>query len=61
MDGVNLTLTVHVQDRSGNFSQPVVFPLSMNPRSTQEAPPQGVFKEEALGAVTVILDNGKAS
>ena len=61
MDGVNLTLTVHVQDRSGNFSQPVVFPLLLNSRSTQEGPPQGVFKEEALGVVVVTLDNGKAS
>ena len=61
MDAVNLTVTVHVQDRSGNFSQPVVFPFPMTPRSTQEAPPQGVFKEEALGALMVTLDNGKAS
>ena len=61
MDGVNLTLTVNVQDRSGNFSQPVIFPLSLNPRSTQEAPPQGVFKEQALGAVMVTLSNGRFS
>jgi hypothetical protein len=52
---VNLWLTIHVQDRSGNFSQPAVFPLSINARSTQEVPPQGVFKEEALGPVMVVL------
>ncbi len=52
---INLMLTVQVQDRSGNFSQPVVFPLSINNRSTQEVPPQGVFKEDALGPVMVTL------
>ena len=52
---INLMLTIHVQDRSGNFSQPAVFPLSINRNSVQEAPPQGVFKEEALGPVMVTL------
>lgn len=52
---INLTLTVHVQDGSGNFSQAAVFPLSINSRSTQEAPPQGIFKEEGLGPVIVTL------
>jgi hypothetical protein len=61
MGGVHLTLTIHVQDRSGNLSHPVVFPLSIDPRSTQEAPPQGVFKEQELGAVMVTLNNGRFS
>ena len=55
LNNVNLTLTVQVQDRSGNFSQPAVFPLTLNTRSFQEAPPQGVFKDQALGPVIVKL------
>jgi len=55
LDFVNLTLTVEVQDRSGNLSRPVVFPLSINSRYTQEAAPQGVFKEQELGPVMVRL------
>jgi hypothetical protein len=55
LDFITLTLTVNVQDRAGNFSQPVVFPLSLGPRFTQEAPPQGIFKEQELGPVMVTL------
>ena len=55
LDFVNLTLTIEVQDRSGNFSQPAAFPLSINSRYTQEAAPQGVFKEQELGPVMVRL------
>lgn len=55
LDFVNLTLTIEVQDRSGSFSQPVAFPLSINSRYTQEAAPQGVFKEQELGPVMVRL------
>jgi hypothetical protein len=54
---VKLTLTVHVQDKSGNFSQPVVFPLFIHQRATLETPPQGVFKEQAIGPIMVQLRN----
>ncbi len=60
MNFVNLDLIVHIQDGSGNFSEPIVFPLAMNNLSAQEAPPQGVFKEEALGPVMVTLKPGRA-
>ena len=52
---VNLTLIVQVQDKSGNFSAPAAFPLSINSRYTQEAPPERVFKEQGLGPVMVRL------
>jgi hypothetical protein len=52
---VHLTVTVNIQDRSGNFSAPAVFGLSLNPRSAQEAPPQGVFKEQELGPIMIRL------
>ncbi len=55
IDFVSLTLTVHLQDTSGSFSEAAVFPLSINPRSTQELPPQGIFKEVHLGALPILL------
>jgi hypothetical protein len=54
---VKLTLTVYVQDKSGNFSQPALFPLFMHGRATVETPPQGVFKEQAIGPIMVQLRN----
>ncbi len=55
LEFVTLTLTVHVQDGSGNFSQPVVFPVSFSTRFVQEVPPPGVFKEQDLGPIMVTL------
>ena len=55
LDGTAITLTVQIQDRSGNFSQPAVFPLTVKSVATQEAPPQGVFKERDLGPVMVTV------
>jgi len=54
---VKLTLTVHVQDKSGNFSQPAVFPLFIHQRAALDTPPQGVFKEQAIGPIMVQLQN----
>ena len=55
LEFVSLKLTVEVQDREGRFSAPVVFPLYIHSRAIQEAPPQGVFKEEDLGPVMLEL------
>jgi hypothetical protein len=54
---VKLTLTLHVQDKWGNFSQPAVFPLFMHQRAKLETPPQGVFKEQAIGPIMIQLRN----
>lgn len=51
LNDVNITLTAQVQDRSGSFSQAVVFSLKLNTRSVQQAPPQGIFKDQPLGPV----------
>jgi len=56
---VNLTLTVHIQDRAGHFSQPAIFPLSFHARFIQEAPLQGVFKEQDLGPIMITLRAGR--
>lgn len=55
LEFVTLNLSVQIQDGSGNFSQPVVFPLSFSSRSVQEMPPPGVFTEQDLGPIMVTL------
>ena len=52
---VKLTLKIQIEDKSGHFSEPAVFPLSFNSHSTQEAPPKGVFQEKDLGPIMVTL------
>ena len=52
---VNLTLTIWVQDRSGNFSESINFPVSLNNRYKQEPPPPGKFEENDLGPIMVNL------
>lgn len=48
-DGTSITLWIQIEDRSGNLSQPVTFPLTLKSQGTQTGPPQGVFKERDLG------------
>jgi hypothetical protein len=55
LEFVPLKLTVQVQDKEGHFSAPAVFPLYIQSRAKQELPPQGVFKEEALGPIMITL------
>lgn len=52
---LTLTLAVNIQGNGGLFSKPAVFPLAFNPQATQEAPPDGVFKEQSLGPIMVNL------
>jgi len=52
----NFTLTLSVSMRgTGGFSQAAVFPLSFEASATPEAPPEGVFKEQDLGSISVTL------
>jgi hypothetical protein len=55
---LNLTLTVQIRDRAGNYSHPISFSLALNPRAVQESPPAGVFEERDLGPIMVSLDPG---
>jgi hypothetical protein len=51
-----LTLTVWVQDGSGNFSNPVEVPVTFGSRvEAQGMPPSGVYKEQDLGPIMVPL------
>jgi hypothetical protein len=52
---VKVSLTVWIQDRSGNFSEAAVFSTTMNNRYRQEAPPAGRFSETDLGPIMVRL------
>jgi hypothetical protein len=52
---LTLTLTVRIQGKGGQFSQPATFPLSFQPEPTREAPPEGVFKEQNLGPIMITL------
>ena len=55
LDFVELTLTVQIRDRAGQFSEPAKFPLSINSRYAQEPPPAEVFRENNLGPVMIQL------
>jgi hypothetical protein len=57
----SLTLRVEVQDRAGNVSRPVDFPLTFNPRGEQENPPLGVFREDEVGPIMILLDPGASA
>jgi hypothetical protein len=52
---LSITLTVQIQDKTGHYSQPAVFPLSFQALSTQEIPPPGIFKEQDLGPIMITL------
>ena len=43
LEFVNITLTVQVQDQSGAFSAPAVFPLAFSSRASQEGTTPGCF------------------
>ena len=56
------TLTVQIQDRDGQYSRPVIIPVTFSKRAVRELPPPGAFKEEDLGPILVYLhpfDYGK--
>jgi len=57
----NLTLQIEIQDRAGNMSRPVSFPLAFNPRAQQEDPPLGAFREEEVGPIMISLDPGASA
>jgi hypothetical protein len=51
-----IILTVQIQDKAGHYSKPMEFSLYFDPRANvQEEPPNGVFKEQALGPIMVNL------
>lgn len=51
----SLTITVQMKDKAGHYSQPVVFSVSFSNRFTQQPPPSGIYEENNLGPVLVML------
>lgn len=54
----NLVLKIQIRDQAGNFSEPVSFSLSFNPRAHQEEPPPGLFQDKELGPIMITLTSG---
>jgi len=50
-----ITLHIQIQDKAGHLSKPVSFPLTFTQRAKQEEPPQGIFKDTALGPIMIKL------
>ena len=61
MAGLNfgsLVLKIQIRDQAGNFSEPVSFSLSFNPRAHQEEAPPGLFQDKELGPIMITLTSG---
>jgi hypothetical protein len=54
----NLVLKIQIRDQAGNFSEPVSFSLSFNPRAHQEEAPPGLFQDRELGPIMITLTSG---
>jgi hypothetical protein len=55
---LTLTLTVHIQDKAGNYSLPATFQLKFDPLAKGETPASGVFQERDLGPISIHLAPG---
>ena len=52
---IRLALTIQIRDKNGNYSAPVSFSLTFDPRSRPEDPPAGIFQEYDLGPIMITL------
>ncbi len=55
LEFTSLTLSLDIQDKAGQHSRSIDFPLSINTFSPQEPPPPGVFQENNLGPIMIRL------
>ena len=53
MTGFGAELTVIVEDRAGNRSKSVTFPLEFDYRAKEEKPADGLFDEVRLGVILI--------
>ncbi len=51
----NLALSLDIEDKAGQHSRSIDFPLSINTYYPQEAPPPGIFEENNLGPIMIRL------
>ena len=56
----NLSLKLQIRDMAGNYSEPVSFSLSFNPRAQQEEPSPGLFQDKELGPIMIIPTSGSS-
>ena len=57
MNFLHVTLTVRIRDKAGHYSESVHFPLAFQDRFTQEEPPPGVYREQDLGPIMILLSS----
>lgn len=55
LDFLSLMLTINIQDGAGNYSDPVLLPLNLNPRVEEEQPSMGLFEDRELGPIMINL------
>ncbi len=55
LDNQELTVSVQIRDKAGHTSKPITHKVLFSARHTQKPPPAGVFKEEELGPIMVVL------
>ncbi len=55
LDNQELTVSIQIRDKAGHSSKPITHKVLILARHTQKSPPAGVFKEEALGPIMVVL------
>ena len=55
LDNQELEVSVQIRDKAGHTSKPITHKVLILARQTQKEPPPGVFKEEALGPIMVVL------
>jgi len=51
-------LTIQIQDKKGHLSKEVSFPLTLNPRASQDDPPPDTFQEQELGPIQIPFSSG---
>ncbi len=57
LNSLNFLMRVVIQDKAGQYSEPVSFSLNFDPRAKPEAPPLGVFQDKELGPIMVDLNS----
>jgi len=61
LNNTGLRMKIQIRDKSGNYSAPVSFSLTFDPRSRAEDPPAGIFQERALGPIMITLSSSSSA
>jgi len=55
LDNQELTVSIQIRDKAGHTSKSITHKVLLLARQSEKSPPAGVFKEEALGPIMVVL------